>query len=69
MDWNFQSVKCLNELVEQYGDRISGVEKQNSMKEFKKNDHLCSNKGVLWISDWTAHLYLKVAGPTMKIQS
>ena len=32
MDWNFQSVKYLHELVRQYGGRKIGVEKQNSKK-------------------------------------
>ena len=35
----------------------------------EKDEHVCSEEGVLWVSDWTASPYLKVAGPTKKIQS
>ena len=47
MDWNFPSVKYLHELVEQYGGRKCGVEKQNSKKGFEKNEHACIAEGVL----------------------
>ena len=40
-DWNFQSVKYLHELVQQYGGRKVVVEKQNSKKGFEKNEHTC----------------------------
>ena len=47
MDWNFQSVKYLHDVVQQYGGRKSGVEKQNSKKGFEKNEHACIVEGVL----------------------
>ena len=53
MHWNFQSVKCLDELVEQpwHGGRKSGVKsivkKQSSKRGFEKNEHACSMEGVL----------------------
>ena len=47
MDWNFPSVKYLHELVQQYGGRKSGVEKQNSKKGFEKNEHACIVEGIL----------------------
>ena len=40
MDWNFQSVKYLHKLVQQYDGRKIGVEKQNSKKGFEKNEFL-----------------------------
>ena len=46
-----------------------GAEKQNSMKEFEKNEHDCSVEGVLWVMDCIVRPYLKVAGQTCKIQS
>ena len=47
----------------------AGAERQNSEKGFKKNEHACSVEGVFVVSDPTARLYLKLAGPTQKIQS
>ena len=46
-----------------------GVDKQNSKKGFEKNENAYIVEGVSWVSDSTACLYLKVAGPTWKIQS
>ena len=69
MDWNFQSVKYLHELVQQYGGRKSGVEKQNSKKGFEKNEHACIVLGVFVVSDLSARQYLKVPGLSRKIQS
>ena len=37
---------------------VSCVEMQNSKKEFEMNEHACSMEGVLWVSDWTAHLWI-----------
>ena len=48
------------------------VDKQNSKKKIKKNEHACIVEGVSWVSDSTARPYLKVAGPsrpTRKFQS
>ena len=36
IDWNFQSVKYLGELVQQYGGGKRWVEKQNSKKNSKR---------------------------------
>ena len=47
----------------------AGVEKQNSKKGYQKNELDWSVEGVLWDLDWSACQYLKVAGPTWKIQS
>ena len=73
MDWNFRIVKYLDELVQQLLNNMveetAGVEKQNSWKGFKMSEHACSMEGVFWVSDSTASPYLKVAGPTRKIQS
>ena len=69
MDWNFQSVKYLHELVQQYGGRKSRVEMQYSKKGFEKNEHACIVEGVLGFRIFLPVLYLKVAGPTRKIQS
>ena len=70
IDWNFRSVEFLDELVEQFGGKKKArVEKQNSKKGFERNEHACYVEGVLWVSDWTARPYLKVAGPTRKILS
>ena len=41
MDRNFQSVRYLDELVQQYAGRNAGVEKQNSKKGFEKYEHAC----------------------------
>ena len=38
-------------------------------KGFEKNEHACSVEGVLVVSDPSVRQYLKVAGPTRKIQS
>ena len=65
MDWSFQSVKYLHELVQQYG---GGVKKQISKKEFEKNEHYGGSSRA-WVSDCTASPYLKVAGQIWKIQS
>ena len=46
MDWSFQSVKYLDELVQQYGERKSGVEKQNTNKGFEMNEYSCIMEGV-----------------------
>ena len=46
-----------------------GVEKQNSKKGFEKNEHACIVEGVLGFLIFLPVLYLKVAGPTRKIQS
>ena len=58
MDWNFQSVKYLDDLVQNYGGRKAGVEKQISNKVIKRTSML---------SDLFARQYLKVPGPTQKI--
>ena len=69
MHWNFQSVKCLGELVEQCDGEKAGVEKQNSKKGFEKNEHPCRVEGVFVVSDWSARPYLNAAITTWKIQS
>ena len=50
-------------------DEKAEVEKQNSEKEFKKNEHACIILGVFVVSDPSASQYLKVPCPTWKIQS
>ena len=47
MDRNFQSVRYLDELVQQYAGRNAGVEKQNSKKGFEKYEHACIVEGAL----------------------
>ena len=59
---------CTN-LYNNMVEEKAGVEKQNSEKGFEKNEHACSVEGVFVVSDPTARLYLKLAGPTQKIQS
>ena len=46
----------------------AGIEGQNSKKGFLKNEHACSVEGVFVVSDPSARPYLKLAGPTRKIQ-
>ena len=46
-----------------------GVKIQNSKKGFEKNGHACNVEGVLGFRIFLSVLYLKVAGPTRKIQS
>ena len=46
-----------------------GVKRQNSKKGFEKNEHACCMKGVFVVFEWSAGLYLKVAGLTLRIQS
>ena len=50
MLWNFQGIECMK----QDDGRIAGVKKQNSRERFEKNEHSCSMKGVLIVSDSTA---------------
>ena len=74
MNWNFQIVKYLDEFVQQYSGRKSGgreaeFQVPTSKKGFEKNEHAYNVEGVSWVSDSTARPYLKVAGPTWKIQS
>ena len=69
MDWNFQSVKYLDNLVQNYGGRKARVEKQNSKKGFEKNEHACIVLGIFVVSDLSACQYLKVPCPIRKIQS
>ena len=47
----------------------AGVEMQNSKKRFEKNEHACIVEGVLGFRIFLPVWYLKVAGPTRKIQS
>ena len=47
----------------------AGVEKQNSKKGFEKNEHACIVEGVLGFRIFLPVWYLKVAGPSRKIQS
>ena len=59
------STNLCNNMVEEK----AGVEKENSKTGFEKNEHAYIVEGVSWVSDSTAHPYLKVAGPARKIQS
>ena len=45
------------------------VKRQNSKKEFEKNEHACIVEKVSVVSDSNASPYLKLAGPTQKNQS
>ena len=45
------------------------AERQNSKKGFENNEQACSMEAVFVVSDPSARHYLKVAGPTRKIQS
>ena len=47
----------------------AGVKMQNSKKEFEKNEHAYIVEGVLEFRIFLPVRYLKVAGPTRKIQS
>ena len=47
----------------------AGVEKQNSEKGFEKNEHACIVEGVVGFRIFLPVWYLKLAGPTRKIQS
>ena len=69
MDWNFQSVKYLDDLVQNYGGRKSGGREAEFQERIRKNEHACSVLGVFVVSDLSARQYLKVPGPTRKIQS
>ena len=69
MDWNFQSVKYLNDLVQNYGLRKSGGRGAESQESIRKNEHACSVLGVFVVSDLSARPYLMVAAPTRKLQS
>ena len=59
---------CTN-LCNNMVEEKAGVEKQNSKKGFEKNEHACIVEGVLGFRIFLPVLYLKVAGPTRKIQS
>ena len=67
MDWNFQSVKYLDDLVQNYGGRKSWVKKQNSKKVFKRMS-MPAALGVFVVLDLSANQYLKVAVPTKKLE-
>ena len=69
MHWKFQSFKYLDKLAQQYGEKKGRGQEAEFQEGFKKIGHACSMEGVLWVPDSTASQYLKVAGPTRKIQS
>ena len=65
----FKVSSALTNLRNNMMGKKAGVEKQNSKKGFEKNEHTCSVEGVFVFSDPTARPYLKLVGPTRKIQS
>ena len=69
IDWNFQSVKYLDKLLQQYGGRKSRGQEAEFQERIRKEWACLHGGGSLWVSDSIASPYLKVAGPTRKIQS
>ena len=64
MDWNFQSVKCLNELVQQYGGRKSSGREAELQGRIEHAHSMEGDFVVTTSTDLSAGPFLKVASLT-----
>ena len=69
MDWNFQCVKYLDKYLEQDEGRKSEDRDAEFNERIRKEWACLQSGGSFVVSDPSARPYLKVAGPTWKIQS